>query len=263
MNLKDTIIKLEKELFELKKENHKLLQYKEAIEEGNMVTIGDLKGNIKYVNEKFCECTLYTKEEVIGKPHSILRGEKSKEIFTKLWETIKSKKTWHGILRNKRKNGDYYYINSMIKPILDHDGEILEYIAIRHEITDLVEKTEKLEKSLREDRLTNLGNRFKLLEDIKNSNQPSLALVDISSFGDINDFYGYDIGDKVLKITAKFIEGMVPKNYLVYRIYSDQFAILVDNENREKFVEVIKNISSNISSQPILVIKRNLSSDKI
>lgn len=78
MSLEDTVTKLEKELFELKKENHKLLQYKEAIEEGNMVTIGDLKGNIKYVNEKFCECTLYTKEEVIGKPHSILRGEKSK-----------------------------------------------------------------------------------------------------------------------------------------------------------------------------------------
>ena len=64
----------------------------------------------------------------------------SKEIFKELWQTIQSKKTWHGVLKNKRKNGEFYFVNITIKPILDENNEILEYIAIRHEITDLIHK---------------------------------------------------------------------------------------------------------------------------
>ena len=83
--------KTKKENENLKKENHILKQYKKAIDESNIISIGDLDGNIIYVNDKFCECTFYTKEEVLNKPHSILKGENSKEVFKYLWETIKSK----------------------------------------------------------------------------------------------------------------------------------------------------------------------------
>jgi len=126
---------------ELKKENHILKQYKEAVEESNIVSKADLKGNITYVNDKFCEVTLYEREEIINKPHSLLKGENSKETFKELWETISNKKTWHGVLKNRRKDGEFYYVNITIKPILDEDNEIIEYIAIRHEITDLIHKS--------------------------------------------------------------------------------------------------------------------------
>ena len=172
---------------ELKKENHILKQYKEAVEESNIVSKADLKGNITYVNDKFCEVTLYERDEIINKPHSLLKGENSKETFKELWETISNKKTWHGVLKNRRKDGEFYYVNITIKPILDEDNEILEYIAIRHEITDLIHKSVELEKSLREDFLTKEGNRFKLLEDIKKSKKPSLALLDVNRFGEIKD----------------------------------------------------------------------------
>ena len=172
---------------ELKKENHILKQYKEAVEESNIVSKADLKGNITYVNDKFCEVTLYEREEIINKPHSLLKGENSKGTFKELWETISNKKTWHGVLKNRRKDGEFYYVNITIKPILDEDNEIIEYIAIRHEITDLIHKSVELEKSLREDFLTKEGNRFKLLEDIKKSKKPSLALLDVNRFGEIND----------------------------------------------------------------------------
>ena len=180
--------KLAREIFVLK-------QYKEATEESNIVSTADLKGNITYVNDKFSDCTLYSKEEVINQPHSLLKGEESKEIFKELWQTIQTKKTWHGVLKNKRKNGEFYFVNIIIKPILDENNEVLEYIAIRHEITDLIHKTEELEKMLKEDFLTKLGNRYKLLEDIKESSKPALALLDINNFSEINDFYGHEIGD--------------------------------------------------------------------
>ncbi|QKF78063.1 GGDEF domain-containing phosphodiesterase [Arcobacter defluvii] len=238
---------------DLKKENHILKQYKEAVEESNIISKADLKGNITYVNDKFCEVTLYSREEILGKPHSLLKGESSKEIFKNLWETISSKNTWHGVLKNRRKDGEFYYVNIIIKPILDENNEIIEYIAIRHEITDLIHKSEELEKSLREDFLTKEGNRFKLLEDIKKSKRPSLALLDINRFGEINDFYGYDIGDEVLRIVAKTFRKFIGNKYSLYRIYSDEFAILADNEDKEHFLRFIKQISDSLSLNPLKI----------
>ena len=238
---------------ELKKENHILKQYKEAVEESNIVSKADLKGNITYVNDKFCEVTLYERDEIINKPHSLLKGENSKETFKELWETISNKKTWHGVLKNRRKDGEFYYVNITIKPILDEDNEILEYIAIRHEITDLIHKSVELEKSLREDFLTKEGNRFKLLEDIKKSKKPSLALLDVNRFGEINDFYGYEIGDEVLRIISKEFRKFMGNKYSLYRIYSDEFAILADNEDREHFIRFVKLITDWISSTPLLI----------
>ena len=253
------LIKIKKKNEKLKIENHILRQYKNAIDESNIVSISDLKGNITYVNDKFCEVTLYTKEEVINKPHSLLKGEDSKKIFEKLWETIKSKKIWQGVLKNKKKNGDFYYVNSTIMPILDENNEIIEYIAIRHEITELVHKSKELEKNLREDLLTKKGNRYNLLEDISLSSKPYLALLDINRFSEINDFYGHAVGDKVLKIIAKIIKEQLPNNnYILYRVYSDEFAVLVDNESKEDFLKNIKQISENISSKPIKINHKEL-----
>ena len=258
MNTEEIIQNLKQEIELLKKENYKLSQYKDAIEECNIVSIGDLKGNITYVNDKFCECSLHEKSDIIGKSHNILRGEKSDEIFKDMWQTINNKKTWHGILRNKRKNDEYYYIDSTIKPILDQDGNIEEFIAIRHEITDLINKTEELEKTLRTDIITHEGTRFKLIEDIKKSNVPFLALLNINSFGEINDFYGHSVGDEVLKIVVKNIKKVIPSSYNLYRIYSDEFAILADNENKERFIEIVKFVNEFISSRPLEINKKEL-----
>ena len=240
-----------KKMKNLKNENHILKQYKQAIEESNIVSTADLKGNITYVNDKFCEVTLYSKDEILGQPHNLLKGENSKKVFKELWQTIQNKKIWHGVLKNKRKDGEFYYVNITIKPILDENENIIEYIAIRHEITDLIHKTEELEKNLREDNLTKEGNRFKLLEDIKKSQKPALALLDISRFGDINDFYGYEIGDEVLVTVAKIFKEHIGNKYSLYRIYSDEFAILANNDEKEHFIKFVKHIVDSISLVPL------------
>ena len=240
-----------KKIKEIKKENHILKQYKGAIEESNIISTADLKGNITYVNDRFCDVTLYSKSEILGQPHNLLKGESSKKIFQELWKTIQNKETWHGVLKNRRKDGQFYYVNITIKPILDDNYEIIEYIAIRHEITDLIHKTEELERILREDNLTKEGNRFKLLEDIKRFKKPSLALLDINRFGDINEFYGYEIGDEVLITVAKIFKEHTGNKYTLYRIYSDEFAILADNDEKEHFKNFIKHIADSISSSPL------------
>ncbi|WP_419985338.1 EAL domain-containing protein [Aliarcobacter butzleri] len=253
------ILKL-KEFKKLKKENHILKQYNEATKDSNIISTADLKGNITYVNDKFCEVSLYTYEEVLGKPHSIVRGEEDDEIFQQLWETIKNKKVWYGVLKNKKKNGDFYWVDINIRPILNEKNEIIEYIAIRHEITDLVLKTEELKRNLRLDSLTNIGNRYKLIEDVSKSVNPCISILDIVSFSDVNDFFGYKTGDNVLKIVARKIEELLidKENYKVYRDHSDTFCIVAQNEDRDKFIKNIDEISKTIAKVPIVIKSREL-----
>lgn len=253
------ILKL-KEFKKLKKENHILKQYNEATKDSNIISTSDLKRNITYVNDKFCEVSLYAYEEVIGKPHSIVRGEEDDEIFQQLWETIKNKKVWYGVLKNRKKNGEFYWVNINIRPILNEKDEIIEYVAIRHEITDLVLKTEELKRNLRLDSLTNIGNRYKLIEDVSKSVNPCISILDIVSFSDVNDFFGYKTGDNVLKIVARKIEELLidKENYKVYRDHSDTFCIVAQNEDRDKFIKNIDEISKTIAKVPIVIKSREL-----
>ncbi|WP_141049589.1 bifunctional diguanylate cyclase/phosphodiesterase [Aliarcobacter cryaerophilus] len=245
--------KLKSEQKELQRKANILRQYNKATKSSNIISNSDLKGNITYVNDTFCEVSQYKREEIIGKPHNVLRGEEDPEIFRNLWKTIKSGNIWRGNLKNKKKDGTFYYINTTISPIFDENGEIFEYVAIRHEITDLVLKTEKLNRILREDYLTEIGSRYKLIEDISNKENLSISILDIKNFSDVNDFFGYKIGDYILKLVAKRIEELVIKkpNYSVYRLTSDVFAILASNESKIDFMKNIKEISKIISSKAI------------
>ncbi|QNM89698.1 EAL domain-containing protein [Aliarcobacter cryaerophilus] len=245
--------KLKSEQKELQRKANILRQYNKATKSSNIISNSDLKGNITYVNDTFCEVSQYKREEIIGKPHNVLRGEEDPEIFRNLWKTIKSGNIWRGNLKNKKKDGTFYYINTTISPIFDENGEIFEYVAIRHEITDLVLKTEKLNRILREDYLTEIGSRYKLIEDISNQENLSISILDIKNFSDVNDFFGYKIGDYILKLVAKRIEELVIKklNYSVYRLTSDVFAILASNESKIDFMKNVKEISKIISSKAI------------
>lgn len=96
-----------------------------------IVSETDSKGIIKYANTDFCKIAGYTQEELIGKPHSIVRhNDMPKAAFKDLWETIKCGNIWKGIVKNRTKNGDYYWVNATAYPSKCLDGEI-RYISVR------------------------------------------------------------------------------------------------------------------------------------
>ena len=101
-----------------------------------IVSETDSKGNIIYANADFCEIAGYTKQELIGKPHNVVRhADMPKAAFKDLWETVKSGKVWKGIVKNKTKNGGYYWVNATAYPSKRVNGE-LRYISIRVKPTD-------------------------------------------------------------------------------------------------------------------------------
>ncbi|WP_300362340.1 ATP-binding protein, partial [Hydrogenimonas sp.] len=140
-------------------------QYKEAIESSNIVSKTDINGIITFVNDEFCKISGYSRDELIGKNHNIVRHpDVPKSNFKKLWDTILAKKTFKSTVKNRAKDGSTFYVNTTIIPILDEKGEIEEFIAIRYDVTKEVELKMALEKKERELELLNktLEERVKL-----------------------------------------------------------------------------------------------------
>ena len=225
-----------------------LNEYKNAIDESSIVSKTDSKGIITFVNNRFCEISGYKKEELIGKNHNIIRHQNmTKDFFKNMWKTLLNKEIFRGIIINKRKNAETYYVDSTIIPILDSNNNIIEFMGIRHDITQIFEK-EKIIQEQFLDELTSLKNRQKLLKDLKNLIHPKIAIININSFRNINDFYGFKIGDSVLKNFAKKLLEYKTINLNVYRISNDIFVFLASgnfsiNELKELCNDLIKNMA--------------------
>ena len=126
-----------------------LQEYKEAVDRSSIVSKTDPKGRITYVNEQFCQLSGYSQKELIGKPHNIVRHpDMDPAVFKEMWETILDKKPWTGLVKNRTKAGDAYYVNTVINPIIDYNGDIVEFIGLRTDVTEIEEIRLSLEQEL-------------------------------------------------------------------------------------------------------------------
>lgn len=123
---------------ELDQQRKILNEYKKAVDAGDIVAIIDKNGIITYVNSKFCEVSGFVKDEIIGQIHTAVYNDNlSKAMERELWETIMGKRIWKGVIENRRKNGENYFVDATIVPILDTQNSIIEFLGIYHDITNL------------------------------------------------------------------------------------------------------------------------------
>lgn len=232
---------LQNTLRELRKVGKEAEEYRRALDASYIVSTGDLEGKITYVNDYFLKISGYKREELIGKPHSLLRHPSvPKEIFKEMWDTIQAKQCWHGMIRNRSKDGSSYFVKMTIVPILDDNGEIKQYIAVRYDMTGYVKQQEQIREMAFRSLSTGLPNLYALVRDIEKKEVPVLALVNIDGFKVLNNLYGYKTGDRIIKELTKLLSlALLKQGYLLYHIHADEFAVLADGEECEMYTKTL------------------------
>ncbi len=204
LNLKlliESLMSISKNIF-LEIENKEIFntlnQYKDIVDERAIVSKTNLDGIITYVNEPFERVSGYSKEELIGQPHSIIRHpDMEKSFFTNIWHLIRDeKKSWQGKIKNISKDGYVYYLDILIKPILDLNGEVIEYISLANDITYFEEtkeyfKEQTLKKSLDLRESVNILNQYK---DAINQSNMIIRLNKQRTITYVNDSFSNEVG---------------------------------------------------------------------
>lgn len=211
----DKITKKYRYINEAKSNLHLLQEYQKATNASSIVSKADKRGIITFVNDKFCEISGYDSSELIGKPHNIIRHpDNPKSIFKDMWHTIRDKKEiWYGLVRNRAKNGKSYYADSVVVPILDMDGNILEYISLRNDVTDIMSPAKQLNDA------------------IKNAKEPILIYLKLDKFDMIEEFYDNETVEVIQDRVALSLQDSFSRVYdfdKIYQLGYGEYAFIID-----------------------------------
>lgn len=236
------------------KEFEKLLK---VYGENVIASVTDTKGVIKYATEAFCDIGGYEPEDLLGKPHSVIRHpDMPKKVFKKMWKTIKEGCVWKGEIKNKKKDGSFYWVYATISPEVNEKGEIIGYSAIRQDITD----KKHIEELSITDSLTSLYNRRHFNETVQA--QLKLAkrydlklnflLIDLDHFKNYNDTYGHHQGDIILETFAQVIKETFrrPDDY-AFRLGGEEFGVLFYSKENDNILESTNRLIQNLAELKI------------
>lgn len=221
------------------------------VDENVLLSITNKDGVIIDVSSAFTELVGYSKSELIGNTHNLLKHEDTSiEFYTDMWKQISSGKKFSSEVRNKKKNGEIYWVILTITPVMK-DGEIINFTAIRQDITN----KKKLEILAIEDTLTNVYNRryFNIIIDkelrrTKRENTTiSLLGIDIDDFKKYNDTFGHPKGDDILIKIAQTLKSFASRSTdYVFRMGGEEFCILFSGIDIEKSLEFSRELIKKI-----------------
>ncbi len=230
--------------------NHTLFnEYKKAVGSSAIIVKTDIHGVITYANKAFEYTSGYSQEELIGSTFRNMRSRSTTyEQIQELWESILSNRVYKTVFENIAKNGKSFYVESTIVPVLDRKGKISEFISIMLDITSMYKQKKTLHAQVYKDDLTSLPNRMKLIEDISNTQDAKLVIINIDGFKEINTIFGEAIGDETLQKMTVEIKDALQTHYLqLYKLSGDEFAILAGAEmSIESFREDVAMLSQNL-----------------
>lgn len=234
-----------------------LNEYLNMIDDYVITSTTDLDGVITSVSKAFCNICGYTKDELVGKKHSLIKNKENDVLIYKdLWETIISDEIWQGELRNKNKDGSFYWASIKISPIYDYFGKKRGYQSLIEDITS----KKHLEEISIKDGLTNVYNRRffnemfpKIINGAKRKNEIlNFLMIDIDFFKKYNDSYGHTKGDEVLiKITSEISKLLKRSDDYLFRLGGEEFAVVFKEKSCEESIEFSKKINKHIESLKI------------
>lgn len=224
----------------LHNQKREIESYVNVVDEHVITSKTDTAGFITYVSQAFCDVSGYSREELIGKRHSIVKhADMDVAVYKDLWDTITQGKTWQGELKNLNKDGSEYWVSASISPEFDSKGNIVGYTAIRHDVSD----KKRVEILSITDELTGLYNRRYYNEMFagelarhKREAIPFLfVLIDIDNFKRYNDNYGHLAGDKALIEFSQCLKGCFKRSGdILFRMGGEEFGAILHIKNAEE-----------------------------
>ncbi|MDB2405670.1 diguanylate cyclase, partial [Arcobacteraceae bacterium] len=237
----------------LQNANRAIIEQQKMVNKYVLILTTDLNGFITDINEAYCKAIGYTKEELIGKKHTVMRHPNmNHELFEDIWQTISHDKTWVGEISNLKKDHTPIIFNMYIEPIFK-EGIKIGYRSISEDITD----KKRIEELSITDKLTGLYNRLKLdeimlmkVEEFKRYDMDfSVILLDIDDFKSVNDTFGHDVGDYILQEIATQLKKHLRITDTIGRWGGEEFVIICENTDlqgaqilAENLRKVIENI---------------------
>ncbi|MBF0471580.1 MAG: EAL domain-containing protein [Gammaproteobacteria bacterium] len=228
--------------------------------EGIMIT--NRLGTIVEVNEAFGTITGYSRSEVIGKTPSILKsGRQSPEFYAEMWETLITTKFWSGEIWNRHKKGHIFAEQLTISAVSDIEGEIQHYVALFSDITQQLTQLEHLENIAHYDNLTGLPNRTLLHDRLsvsiahskRSGDLLAVCLLDLDGFKPVNDTYGHEAGDHLLKEVARRLLETIRAEDTALRLGGDEFVLLVGYLKNINECELTLNRILNKIAEPVTI----------
>lgn len=218
----------------------------------DLIMVTDLLGNITYVNKAFTEVTGYSEQDVLGQtPKLLSSGEHDLDFYTGLWRTLLTGKSFRDIFINRKADGGLYYEDKTITPVCDEEGNISAFVSSSRVVTEQVLRQKALKHQAEHDVLTGLYNRYTLgirleqiLKEFKEKGTVfSVIFFDIDHFKDVNDTYGHEIGDVVLKNVADIVEINSRHSDVFSRWGGEEFVLVLcdtDTNQATKVAEVLR-----------------------
>ena len=222
---------------QLERAHRKISEYLEIVDKNVITSSTDARGIITDVSQAFCDISGYTKEELVGRSHNIVRHpEMPESLYAELWQTIKTGKPWQGEIKNRKKSGGFYWVDAVITPKLDSAGRITGYTAIRQDITD----KKRVEVLSVTDELSGLYNRRYFNETIHNEyarakrelRNLAFCIMDIDHFKQYNDTYGHEKGDRVIALVGEVLQNHIRRpGDFAFRLGGEEFGLLFGAED--------------------------------
>lgn len=242
------------DITELSYSKHTLERYLKIIDKHVIVSSTDCKGIITESSEAFCNISGYSKSELRGRNHNIVRHEDfPASVYEQMWKKIKDEKDiWEGEILNRSKDGSNYWVNTIIEPRYDQFSTLIGYTAIRQDITD----KKRIEELSITDRLTGLYNRLKLDELFafhisvakRHKSAFSIIILDIDKFKSVNDTYGHQAGDTVLKKIALILKENCRLEDTLGRWGGEEFLILLPSSDLDSGIALAQKLRAKIEA---------------